>query len=113
MYWDQTNLRGSYENGCENGDYIQFTVDGKKSKKLCGNAFESIAGRRRYGDMEIVSRGPGKPALVEVVYVSSEIPPPWDSLYQGQTFEIEFFSAREWTCDERENRKLAKLPMLE
>merc|ERR1719369_536961 len=43
--WEITSIydfdvNGDYANGCEGGDYVQFTVNGKKSKKLCGEGWE-------------------------------------------------------------------------
>merc|ERR1711962_265726 len=33
------DVNGDYSKGCEGGDYVQFTVNGKKSKKLCGEGW--------------------------------------------------------------------------
>merc|ERR1711862_284680 len=37
------DVYGDYANGCENGDYVQFTVNGKKSKKFCGEGSDLSA----------------------------------------------------------------------
>lgn len=109
VFDDDFGLGGSYSRGCDSGDYIQFTVDGKKSKKLCGwggDLGKALGGHT----LEIVGR-PDKPAHVEAVFVSG------DSDEWAPGFKVTLSSAREWTCEQKgldydgDGNELPKLPM--
>jgi len=110
------DVNGNYANGCEGGDYVQFTVDGKKSKKFCGkgsdlsdewcwedwcwpNTFEQVG-------------NPQKPLLVEAVFKSTKRS---GSSGRHLGFEIMILAGFAWDTEEPEVNQagIPMLPMLE
>jgi len=115
----QFEVNGDYANGCEGGDYVQFTVNGKKSKKFCGEG-SKLSDEWTYSwpyAFQVVGN-PQEPLLVEAVFKSMKRPnlrhTAW---YSG--FEIKIAAGYEWDSEKPEvyisvyGDGMAMLPMLE
>jgi len=117
------DVNGDYANGCEGGDYVQFTVDGKKSKKFCGKGSDlSDEGLLMDEDckwedwcwpdtFEQVGN-PQKPLFVEAVFKSTKRS---GSSGRHLGFEILIEAGSAWDTEEPEVNQdgIPMLPMLE
>ena len=109
------DVYGDYENGCEGGDYVQFTVNGKMSKKFCGEGWK-LSDAWCWedwcwpGTFEVVGN-PHEPLLVEAVFKTGKRS--GKCTYSG--FEIFISAGHPWDSEEPEVNLdgIPMLPMLE
>ena len=107
------DVNGDYSKGCEGGDYVQFTVNGKKAEKFCGMGTE-LSDKWCWEDwcwpntFEAIG-SPDKPTIVEAVFKTGE------SKGWRSGFEILVGSGIPWDSDEPEVNEdgIPMLPMLE
>jgi len=109
------DVYGDYTDGCVNGDYVQFTVNGKKAKKFCGRGTK-LSDAWCWEDwcwpntFEVVGN-PSQDLLVEAVFKSGARPS--KGFYSG--FEIMISSGYPWKSEKPEvnGDGIPMLPMLE
>ena len=108
------DVKGDYSNGCKGGDYVQFTVNGKKAKKFCGDGTD-LSDEWCWEDycwpntFEVVG-SPDKPTIVEAIFKTGD-----SSRGYRSGFEIIVAPGMEWDSDEPEinGDGIPMLPMLE
>merc|ERR1719450_1472139 len=104
------DVYGDYANGCENGDYVQFTVNGKKSKKFCGEGSE-LSNAWCWEDwcwpytFEVLGN-PNEDLLVEAVFKTGKKHRGWN-----YGFEIVLSPGSPWDSEKPEPN-LDDIPML-
>merc|ERR1719370_615723 len=102
--WEITSIydfdvNGDYANGCEGGDYVQFTVNGKKSKKLCGYG-QDLSEEWCWEDycwpymFEVVGK-PDEDLIIEAVFKSGPNS-------TGDGFDIQSYPSEPWEGNEPE-----------
>ena len=107
------DVSGDYSKGCEGGDYVQFTINGKKSKKLCGWGAD-LSDEWCWEDycwpymFEVVGN-PDEDLLVEAVFKTGP------NSKGGYGFDIRVVAQDPWEGDEPETSEgeYPLLPMLE
>merc|ERR1712212_538547 len=110
------DVYGDYAKGCEGGDFVQFTINGKKSKKFCGEGTE-LSDAWCWEDwcwpntFEVLGN-PHEDLLVEAVFKTGTRKPGRGN-FSG--FEILLSSGYPWDSDEPEANLdgIPMLPMLE
>ena len=108
------DLLGDYSKGCEGGDYVQFTVNGKKAEKFCGEGTE-LSDDWCWEDycfpntFEVVG-SPDKPSIIEADFKTSDTSQGYRS-----GFEIIVAPGIKWATHEPEVNQdgIPLLPMLE
>ena len=107
---------GDYANGCENGDYVQFTVNGKRSKKFCGKGTK-LSDKWCWEDycwpntFEVVA-SLTEEMVVEAVFKSG----PNEKGRKWHGFEIEMKADRPWRHDKppfRGDNEMPPMPMID
>ena len=111
---------GDYSKGCENGDYVQFTINGKKSKKFCGKGTK-LSDKWCWEDycwpntFEVVG-SLTEPMVVEAVFKAGPDQKTGREKRRWYGFEIEISADRPWRKDEppfRGDNEQPPMPMIE
>ena len=107
------DVLGDYSKGCEGGDYVQFSVNGKKAKKFCGLG-QDLSDEWCWEDwcwpntFEVLG-SPDDVTIVDAVFKTGE-----SKGWRGG-FEILISAGWEWDSDKPEANLdgIPMLPMLE